>query len=150
MHHLISLTETTATTATEAATQAQQAAAAGGDGLNSMLNMLLLAMMLGVGIYCIYTFIRLRKQCELFPNKFLYPGDCKPEECVDVDGFINYILPRMLIFGIAMLLCGGAYGLLVMVWEINHIAINIGSMVLPLAIFGWYIYVQRKAAKLFW
>lgn len=150
MHHLISLTETTATTATEAATQAQQAAAAGGDGLNSMLNMLLLAMMLGVGIYCIYTFIRLRKQCELFPNKFLYPGNCRPEECVDVDGFINYILPRMLIFGIAMLLCGGAYGLLEMVWKINHIAINIGSMVLPLAIFGWYIYVQRKAANLFW
>lgn len=148
MHNLITLSETVAETVSQ--TAQQQQAAAGSDSLDSMLSMLLLVMMLGVGIYCIYTYIRLRRECSLFPNKFLYPGNCKPEECVDIDGFINYILPRIMIFGVAILLCGAAYGLLEIVWKINHIAINIGSMVLPLAIFGWYIYVQRKAADLFW
>ena len=65
-------------------------------------------------------------------------------------GFIDYILPRILIFGILLFLCGAAYGMLELVWKVNHIAVNIGSMVIPLVLFGWYIYVQRKAANLFW
>lgn len=150
MHHLITFSETVSETVAETVSQTTQQAAASGDEMGNMLSLLLLVMMLGCAIYCIYTFIRLRKECYLFPNKFLYPGNCKPEECVDVGGFIDYILPRILLFGVALFLCGVAYGMLDLVWKVNHIAVNIGSMVVPLALFGWYIYAQRKAAKLFW
>lgn len=150
MHLWTLWTETVGETVSETVAQAAQQTAATGDEMGTMLSMLLLVMMLGCGVYCIYTYIRLRKECYLFPNKFLYPGNCKPEECADVEGFIDFILPKILFFGILLTLCGAAYGLLDMVWKINHIAVNIGSMLVPLALFVWYILVQRKAANLYW
>ena len=73
MHHLITLSETITETVSETVSQTTQAAA-GGDSMDTMLSLLLLVMMLGCAVYCIYTFIRLRRECYLFPNKFLYPG----------------------------------------------------------------------------
>ena len=123
-------------------------------GFDSMvlgLDMLLLVMLLGSGIYGLYSAIRLRRTFLLFPNKFLYPGDCPPENCIDEGGFIDFIVPRLTILSIALLLMGVVYGVWFLFFQhIQHWVIDVASMVLPVSAFVWYVIVQRKAAKLFW
>ena len=118
--------------------------------MSGMLSLILLVMLYGSGIYALYTYFRLHRTCELFPNKFLYPGTCTADKCVDVDGFIDFIEPRLLILGIAMFLCGVAYFFYAIVLKANDIAVDIAAIVLPVAVFVWYMLVQRKAAKEFW
>ncbi len=137
------------TAATEAAQTAEESTGSTA-GMTDMLDLFLLAMLVGFGIYAIYTAIRLRREFLLFPNKILYPGDCKPEECLDEGGFIDYILPRCAILGAALLLMGIGLGLNSYVFHLSSIWLNIATIVLPLGVFVWYILAQRKAAKLFW
>ncbi len=138
------------TEATEAATEA--AAQQGGalDGMIDMLDTLMLIMLFGFGIYGLYSAIRLRKEQLLFPNKFLYPGNCDPAACLDPGEFIDYIIPRALILGVALILLGGLLALNSFVLHIDSWIIDLCMIVLPLAVIVWYCIVQRKAAKNFW
>ncbi len=119
-------------------------------GMGDMLSMILLLMLFGSGIYALYTYFRLHKTCMLFPNKFLYPGGCAPETCVDVDGFIDYIEPRLLLLGIAMILCGAAYLTYSLALRATNTLVDIATILVPAGIFVWYMFVQRKASKEFW
>ncbi len=115
------------------------------------LELVLLALLFGSGFYALYTVIKLRKSYMLFPNKFLYPGNCTMETCVDEDGFIDYILPRLTILGIIMLLLGVFFALVFLVfpnWE--SWLTDLLSMLLPVGAYVWYMLIQRKAAELFW
>lgn len=138
------------TEATEAATEA--AAQQGGalDGMIDMLDTLMLIMLFGFGIYGLYSAIRLRKEQLLFPNKFLYPGNCDPAACLDAGEFIDYITPRALILSVALILLGGLLALNSFVLHIDSWIIDLAMIVLPLAVIVWYCIVQRKAAKNFW
>lgn len=138
------------TEATEAATEA--AARQGGalDGMIDMLDTLMLIMLFGFGIYGLYSAIRLRKEQLLFPNKFLYPGNCDPAACLDAGEFIDYITPRALILSVALILLGGLLALNSFVLHIDSWIIDLAMIVLPLAVIVWYCIVQRKAAKNFW
>lgn len=120
------------------------------DGMVDMLDTLLVVMMIAVGIYAIYSAIRLYREQMLFPNKFLYPGDCKPEDCLDPGCFIDYIFPRLLILGAALLIMGILLGLNSYLFKIDALWIDISMMVVPVSIFVWYMLCQRKAAKSFW
>ncbi len=137
------------TDATEATEAAQAAETNSLQSMSEMLNVLLLVMLLGFGAYGIYTYIRLRRTYEMFPNKFMYPGNCKPEECLDPDGFLDYIMPRVLILSVLMLVCGLAYGVYY-VMKLDLFWVDIASMVVPVAILIWYAVAQRKASKLYW
>lgn len=134
------------TEATEAATQQ------GGtlDGMVDMLDSLMLIMLFGFGIYGIYSAIRLRKEQLLFPNKFLYPGNCDPAACLDPGEFIDYITPRALILSVALILLGVLLALNSFVLHIDSWIIDLGMIVLPVAVIVWYCLVQRKAAKNYW
>ncbi|MGM9553871.1 MAG: hypothetical protein ACI3V2_06155 [Faecousia sp.] len=134
------------TEATEAATQQ------GGtlDGMVDMLDSLMLIMLFGFGIYGLYSAIRLRKEQLLFPNKFLYPGNCDPAACLDPGEFIDYIIPRALILSVALILLGGLLALNSFVLHIDSWLIDLGMIVMPVAVIVWYCFVQRKAAKNYW
>ena len=118
--------------------------------MGGMLTVFLFFMLFGSGIYALYTYVRLRRTCMLFPNKFLYPGNCTAETCVDEDGFIDYIEPRLLLFGIAMLLCGIGYTVYSLVLKASIYWVDIAAVLVPVGIYVWYIFVQRKASKEFW
>lgn len=135
--------------ATEALESAEEPATTGMDMLQ-MFDILMVIMLLGCGVYAIYTVIKLKKLCYLFPSSFLYPGDCKPEECADPFGFMDYMCPRVLIFGIAMLVIGALFLADMLLLSIDAAWLDIGYLVLPVALFVWYIVAQRKAAKRFW
>lgn len=134
------------TEATEAATQQ------GGtlDGMVDMLDSLMLIMLFGFGIYGLYSAIRLRKEQLLFPNKFLYPGNCDPAACLDPGEFIDFIIPRALILSVALILLGGLLALNSFVLHIDSWLIDLGMIVMPVAVIVWYCFVQRKAAKNYW
>lgn len=144
MHRFLTVYEEATTAATEAAQ--------GGNPLavDGMLSLILLIMLYGSGIYALYTYFRLHRTCGLFPNKFLYPGGCTAETCVDVDGFIDYIEPRLLLLGVAMIACGIAYFYYSMVLKATVLWADILSIIVPAGIFVWYMFVQRKASKEFW
>ena len=134
------------TEATEAATQQ------GGtlDGMVDMLDSLMLIMLFGFGIYGLYSAIRLRKEQLLFPNKFLYPGNCDPAACLDPGEFIDFIIPRALILSVALILLGGLLALNSFVLHIDSWLIDLGMIVMPVGVIVWYCFVQRKAAKNYW
>lgn len=120
------------------------------DGMIGMMDMIIVVMLFGVGLYALYSAIRLYKEQMLFPNKILYPGDCKPEDCTDEGGFIDYIIPRVIAVGVIFLLMGIGMVLVLYVFKLDTIWINLASMVLPVAVLVWLVVWQRKAAKLFW
>ncbi len=119
-------------------------------GLDSLLELTLIIMLVASGGYAIYTVIRLNATQYLFPNRFLYPSNCKPEDCTDVPGFIDYILPRLTIFGVACLLLGI---FLILAWVVRLFALptwfDYTVPFIGLLFFGWYIAIQNKVYKLY-
>jgi hypothetical protein len=119
--------------------------------LASTLELVLLALLFWSGGYGLITVIRLRKSYMLFPNKFLYPGNCTMDTCIDEGGFIDFILPRLTILSVIMLILGVFFFLVFFVftqWE--SWLTNVLSMFLPVGVYVWYMLAQRKAAALFW
>ena len=93
------------------------------------------------------------------PSTIVMPSACKAQSwrsissvpwCSDVLGFIDYIFPRLALLGAGMLILGALFLVNMLVIKIDAIWVNVLSIVLPLALFAWYIVVQRKAAKRFW
>ena len=120
-------------------------------GMADLLNMLLLAMLLFVGFYGLYTMIRLRKTYMLFPNRFLYPNGCTPETCLDEGGFIDYILPRLTILSISALLLSIAFALWLFVFpHVQNLVLDLLTLFLPAGLLFWYAVIQHKSYKLFW
>lgn len=117
-----------------------------------ILDLLMLAMIIGVAIYSIYTAIRVRREYYFFDNKFLLPGGCKPEDCIDPNGYFDFIAPRLLIFGIMLFLCAAIeiYSLYI-IRTIEGLSWLYWVQMLPfLGALIWFVFMQRKAAKLFW
>ena len=80
----------------------------------------------------------------------LYPGGCTKDDCLDPDGFIDYILPRLIIIGAAFLLCGAFTALVVFVPAMDTLVCNILEIVFPIAAIAWYSFVSRHAAREYW
>lgn len=120
--------------------------------MENLLEIFMLVILLFSGVYALYTVIRLNKEQFLFPNRFLYPANCKPEDCTDVPDFIRFITPRLLILGIACALLGI---FLFLCWIVKLITMPwwLDTIVVPLigiGLFVWYMVVQNKVYKLYW
>ena len=91
----------------ENAANAADAAQSGSNGadltqLTNILDWFMIVLLPAVALYLFYTVFRLRRERVLFDNKLLYPGGCTKDDCLDPDGFIDYILPRLIIIGVAL------------------------------------------------
>lgn len=123
----------------------------GGAALDNTFRIVLIVMLVGCAAYALYSAIRLRVTCELVDNKFIYPGNCKPADCLDALGFIDYIFPRCVIFSVVMLVLAVVYTLLSYVVKLSGLVyFDLAMIVLPVLAFVWFMYVQRKAAREFW
>ena len=76
--------------------------------------------------------------------------DCTKDDCIDPDGFIDYILPRLIIIGAAFLLCGAFTALVVFIPAMDTLVCNILEIVFPIAAIAWYSFVSRHAAREYW
>ena len=115
------------------------------------LDLFLLLTLLAVAVYSLYVVIRLRRTRELFPSRFLYPGNCEPEDCIDPDGFIDYILPRLtllssMFFVMTLAFCGKLYAFP----ESGSLLTELPTLFLPVGVFLWYCVVLNKSSKNFW
>jgi len=111
------------------------------------------------GIYCLYTGIKLKKLGRLFPNQLLLPKDTKPEDCLDPEGFIEYIFPRLLVVGVTCTLVG------IVCLAVSRLSlaaqyfpqipdlefyVTMTGIVLSIASLGWFMACWVKAKKLYW
>lgn len=121
------------------------------NSLSALTGPVLLFLLLFVGVYGLYTVFRLGKKRTLFANHFLYPGNCPPENCLDEEGFIDYILPRLCILSISALLMGIAFGVRLFVFpHVTSLVLELLIMILPLILLVWYAVIQHKASKIYW
>ena len=71
-----------------------------------ILDVLVTILLVGAGGYALAACIRLKREQALFENKILYPSQCTPENCLDPEGYIAYIVPRMSLFGAVCVVFG--------------------------------------------
>ena len=123
--------------------------------INSMNN-LFSYITLGFGLYCLYAWYQLAGGT--IPEKFaLLPKDFSADKCLDQELYISYIRPRLILFGIAMVLFSGFSLLdsrlnLVELWfPVHYIAVRvIATSLVPLGIIVWFGYCLYKIQKELW
>lgn len=119
------------------------------ENMDMMFRYLALFLLLYVGVTSLMGYIKLRRERVLFPSKTLYPANCSEDNCLDPDGFIEYILPRLLVMSIGCLL-GVAFELLTMfVLTVPDTAIYV-MFGLEFVMIVWLMIVYHRAAKRFW
>ncbi len=101
------------------------------------------------GGYILITWFKLRIAGRLFPNSLLIPKDKAPKDCLDAPGYIAYIGPRMLIFGIPVLLFG-VISLINEYVQFYGLWVAEGMTFATLGFIIWYAVCTRKAVKMFW
>lgn len=116
---------------------------------DSMFDLILTAMYIGCGGYCIYTYFIQKKAGELLANKILCPNNGDPKTCKKPEEYIRYMLPRILILGIGMMFFGGLF-LLNRYFGSGSMAASLALTTVPLVLLIWYAVIQRKAVKLYW
>lgn len=113
------------------------------------LDLLILAALGGCGAFAVYTGLAARRWTALRKNPFLYPVGLSPEDCLDPKGFLRFIRPRVLVFGVLCLT--GSAALAVSRFALPELDwLETGSfclVLLAMAVYGWQI---RQAGKRFW
>ena len=74
--------------------------------MNNSMNDLMNLISVLCGGYCLYTWFRLVREKKLFMSSVLLPKDRKPSDCLDEEGYIKPIRPKLGILGLVILLFG--------------------------------------------
>lgn len=124
-------------------------------GLNTsnILVLVMAGMLVWVSVNVLIAVVKLNRSYELAPSRFIYPANCKPELCQDPVGFIGFITPRLVGFGVLGLLLSA----LMLVCELTELLAGLPdwfsngvSLFLFIPLFAWYVIFINKAAKRFW
>ena len=106
---------------------------------NSMFGFMDL-IVLGCGVYGIYTWYMLVKKNQII-KAFLVGGDLRPEDCVDIPGFANYIEKKLMFTSIIMIVFGAVSAYNDYVQSIGPVIwVAMGAF---LAILIWYCFQLR-------
>lgn len=114
----------------------------GFDGLFNLIDIIIFAC----GFYALYSAYVLQRDGKII-RTFLVFKDTKVEDCTDLQGYANFMGPRLWTLGIIMILYGAAS-------LINTYVVNIGTlfgimMVLFLISLFWYSMEVKKAMARF-
>lgn len=101
----------------------------------------------GAAVYIFYSCYQMKKTGEI-KKEFLMNNELNLKKCKDKEGYIAFMCPKLLVFGVACLL-EGASGL------INSYVQPLGSfyyvaMALFMAVLIWYAVQSRKGIAKFW
>ena len=70
--------------------------------MNNSMNDLMDLISVLCGGYCLYTWFRLVREKKLFMSSVLLPKDRKPSDCLDEEGYIKTIRPKLGILGLVI------------------------------------------------
>jgi hypothetical protein len=102
----------------------------------------------GAGIYALYAYVQLKTKNE-FTTSLLMSKDVEIRKCKDIEGYKAFILPKILIFGIAALLYGGVGLINTYVLPLPGMVYT-AAMILFFAVLIWYAYQTKKGVQMFW
>ncbi len=128
------------------------------ESFSRLLDVIILATVLGSGGYAIFIYFRLYREWRILNSFFLRPAQCPPEKCLDTDGYLEYMQPKLLWVGIICILSGILFipvtlPNLAEIMGLNATIQNIllfGAPMVGFAGLVWYMVCQGKAAKRFW
>ena len=99
------------------------------------------------GIYCIYSAIYMKMTGKVHANKLVIPKDKDVNSCKDPDGYISYIVPRLIIYAILVIILGG----LAVANDFLHIFSNIIAAILcfvmAAVVIGLWLVVKKTNDK---
>ncbi len=119
-------------------------------GFSGVVSGLFLIVVLFFGGYGLNGVLRLRRERSLFPNRLMYPNYCPYDECMDPDGYIEYIMPRLTVLSCTMLLSGLVLLLGYFIPTMRSLGISLMVYIVPFVIYVWYSACLKKAIKKFW
>lgn len=119
-------------------------------GASGVFSVILLVALLFSGIYGLYGVYRLKKEQYLIPHRFMYPNYCAPEDCSDPVEYMDYIQPRLTIYGCAMTLCGVLIFTGFFVDALRSVIMLLILYIAPFVIFLWYNGCLKLSAKKYW
>ncbi len=100
------------------------------------------------GVYVIFATLMMMKTGVLKQNG-LMPGNTDIKKCKDTAGYIKFIGPKQLGFGILLVLCGGV-GLIQDYTDLLGGSVYLISMLLVLAYIFFLSVQAKKALRMFW
>lgn len=119
-------------------------------GFSGVTGIVFLIVILFFGYYGTSSLLRLKKEQALFPNRLMYPNYCPHDECIDPEGYIRFIFPRLAVLSASMLLSGLTLLLSYFIPGIRSLGLSLGLYVVPLAVYLYYSASLKKAAKIYW
>ena len=108
---------------------------------------------LAAGIYCLYTWFKLKRNGKLFANQLLVPKDSQPGDCLDEEGYIRTMSPLLLIAGLVWAVVGAldlANCTLHVLDETGSFYLALGGTIACVIAFVVYIVVWLRARKEYW
>lgn len=105
-------------------------------------------IMFAAGVYCLYSWWRMRATGEVQENRLTIPQDMSAGMCSDVKGYMGYMGPRMFTFGVVCVLFDGvnlACNFYPLPREVQFVCL----VVLFINIV-WFAFVIRRSNSAFW
>ncbi|MCD7716582.1 MAG: hypothetical protein LUI39_09045 [Lachnospiraceae bacterium] len=116
----------------------------GGDSFYIMIDLFVTAC----GIYIIAQYLFMVRTKELRQN-MLIPKETRVEHCKDVQGYIQTMATKQLVFGIATTVCGAITLVQDLMGDYN-LYVSMAAMVIFLVLCIWYGRASKKAIEKFW
>lgn len=116
------------------------------------MDTIVLLCTLGYGTYTIYTGLRLKKEQHFFQNGILIPKGRTEEECIAPEEYFRFLIPRLLLFGILLILLG----IFNFIWPMVVVGISLPYLlglvgIAPiLAVLMLFNMILKKACRDFW
>ena len=106
------------------------------------------AIAVGAGVYVFYAWFVMKTSGEI-KKAVLMRDDINLKKCKDLEGYKNYVAPKMLVMAIACVLYGGA-GLVNTYVMALPTAVYLGVMAVFFVVLVWYAMQTKKALEIFW
>lgn len=102
----------------------------------------------GAGLYALYAYYQMKTRGEI-TTSILMSKDVDVRKCKDIEGYMRFVLPKILVFGIAAFLYG-VLGLVNTYVYAVPAAVYMAGMIVFFAILVWYAFQTRKGVQMFW